>query len=108
MIGVSSKGTREEEAKKLAEFLLSKEAQSGGMEEGIPVNKAAYDNIINSTKPGDIALTMGGQFEGDDKFYLLQASGRVLETVPKLVQGSVSEDQAVKAVMKKVNLYLAE
>ncbi|MBS5083838.1 MAG: hypothetical protein E7B11_22500 [Clostridiales bacterium] len=71
MIGVSSKGTREEEAKKLAEFLLSKEAQSGGMEEGIPVNKAAYDNILNSTKPGDIVLNMGGQFEGDDKFYLL-------------------------------------
>ena len=106
------------------------------MEEGIPVNKAAYDNIINSTKPGDIALTMGGQFEGDDKFYLLHCKWpekkeaeefwkyaenlstasetdsilkeAVLETVPKLVQGSVSEDQAVKAVMKKVNLYLAE
>lgn len=136
MIGVSSKGTRKEEAKKLAEFLLSKEAQSGGMEEGIPVNKAAYDNIINSTKPGDIVLTMGGQFEGDDKLYLLNCKWpekkeaeefwkytenlstasetdsilkeAVLEAVPKLVQGAVSEDQAVKAVMKKVNLYLAE
>lgn len=136
MIGVSSKGTRKEEGMKLAEFLLSEEAQCGGMEEGLPVNKAAYDKIVENTKAGDIVLSIGGQFEGDEKFYLLNCKWperkeaeeflkyaeslttasetdgilkeAVLEAVPKFIQGSVSEEDAVKAVMKKVNLYLSE
>lgn len=136
VIGVSSKGTRKEEAMKLAEFLLSNEAQSGGMEEGIPVNKAAYDKLVKGTKAGEIVLTMGGEFEESGKFYLLNCEWpeakeaeefwnyaanlstvsetdgilkeAVLEAVPEFVQGTVSESEAVKSVMKKVNLYLSE
>ncbi len=136
MIGISSKAANKESAEKLASFMLSKDAQTVSQGGGFPVNKAAFDHIFTdeagnsvpamtvstvSESGVDISLELKWPTEEQAAEFKTLAEGlttpantdsiireAVNSAADDCLNGTTSIDEAVKAVMQKVNLYLAE
>lgn len=133
-IGISSKCADIKTAGTFVEFLLSKEAQNINQGGGLPVNKAAFDEGIKTGSEGLLEtvpyLTASGENK-EFKVEQLSESDRkelndmveslttpavvddvikesIKEQAEQFVKGSITSDEAVKNVMQKINLYLAE
>lgn len=133
-IGISSKSADIKTAGTFVEFLLSKEAQNINQGGGLPVNKAAFDEGIKTGSEGLLEtvpyLTASGEYK-EFKVEQLSESDRkelndmveslttpavvddvikesIKEQAEQFVKGSITSDEAVKNVMQKINLYLAE
>lgn len=133
-IGISSKSADIKTAGTFVEFLLSKEAQNINQGGGLPVNKAAFDEGIKTGSEGLLEtvpyLTASGENK-EFKVEQLSESDRkelndmveslttpavvddvikesIKEQAEQFVKGSITSDEAVKNVMQKINLYLAE
>lgn len=136
MIGISSKAENKESAEKLASFMLSKDAQTVSQGGGFPVNKAALDEIFTeeagtsvpamaistiSESGVDLSLELKWPTKEQAAEFKALAEGlttpantdsiireAVYSAADDCLNGTVSIDEAVKAVMQKVNLYLSE
>ena len=136
MIGISSKAANKESAEKLASYMLSKDAQTVSQGGGFPVNKAAFDQIFTAeagnSVPGiaistvsengvDLSLELKWPTEEQAAEFKALAEGlttpantdsiireAVNSAADSCLNGTTSIDEAVKAVMQKVNLYLSE
>ncbi|WP_395014448.1 extracellular solute-binding protein [Robinsoniella peoriensis] len=135
VIGISSKSTAPEQAGKFASFLLSKESQIVNQGGGFPVNKAAFDTVINdkpakglgslssgSSQTGEMVSldiewptdeeinTFKGFVESLDKGPLSDnvIKETVFEQVKRCVKDNVSVEDAVNTILQKVNLYISE
>lgn len=136
MIGISSKAANKESAEKLASFMLSKDAQTVSQGGGFPVNKAAFDHIFTdeagnsvpamaistvSDSGVDLSLELKWPTEEQAEEFKKLAEGlttpanmdsmireAVNSAADDCLNGITSIDEAVKAVMQKVNLYLSE
>lgn len=135
IIGISSKSAVPEQAEKFASFLLSKEAQVVNQGSGFPINKAAFDTMINDKPakglgsesvgnnqtgsmvsleiewPTDEEInTFKGFVETLDKGPLSDnvIKETVFEQVKRCVKDGVSVEDAVNTILQKVNLYISE
>ena len=108
MAGVTS-GDNVDTAKEFVKTLLGKKA---GMRDsdGFPVNRAAFEELCKE-KMGKTQTDIG--FSGpDDKMYTIDfvslKQELVLEQGERYLLGEQDLDEAVNAILKKVNLYLSE
>lgn len=139
IIGVSSRSNHPEEARKLAAFLLSKEALSTEMDGGFSVNRDGFEastaaQVQNLTEHGYtfsssssddpdsyVELTVGAPTEEElEKLRKLAEEADTPSLTDSVIQslvfeqtggclaGSISEEEAVNAIIQKINLYLAE
>lgn len=133
--GISSKSGHQEEAARLLEYTLGIEGQSVSQNEGFPVNKAAFDQMLAETADIGVAegITIAGS--GGDMFQFsvvppteeqkqevkgwidsLKTAAitdsvvkeAVLEQAQKCLEEGISPAEAAKKVVQKVNLYLSE
>lgn len=136
MIGISSKAVNKESAEKLAAFMMSKDAQTVSQGGGFPVNKAAFEELFNNDSKSDepmmsistvsesgvdLSIDMKWPTEEQAKQFKSFVEGlttpsntdsmireAVSGAAADCLNGITSVDEAVKAVMQKVNLYLSE
>lgn len=132
--GINSKGKAVEEAASFLKFLLSKSAQSTNQGNGMPVNEQGMEAHVLDSSFDEYRVGTGGIDDGtyveialrniteaDYQSYLKKVEkleipaltnaiiqDAVLEQVNDCVTGTISVDDAVKKVVEKVNLYLAE
>lgn len=134
LVGVSAKSAQPEEARSFVKYLLSKEAQLVDQGLGLPVNRAAFDELAqpNSEIGGGMAMI------GEDGAATIQLTlrsptaeefaalkemaetletpalqdttirGAVLEAGTSYLEGGTDLEAALDGVLKKVNLYLSE
>lgn len=134
-VGINSKSKQTESAEKFISGLLSTETQKSSQGSGFPINQAAFQEIIaNPFEEGSVSLGFISSEEGDQKqmeyiwpteeeFQQLKAELDTLDTPAvtdeiikdcvieqgtNCLNGGQSVDDAVKNIMQKVNLYLAE
>lgn len=137
-IGISSKASEKEAAEKFVEFLFSQEGQRIGSEYGLPVNRSVYEDVSawkkkesdeglgsyssSNVETGEMVILQTYQAP-DDVIAHAQELGKTLEK-PSIVnefilsavadsgsgylKGELSLDEAVKAILQEVNLYLSE
>lgn len=134
VMGISTKSKEKEESKKFLQFLLTKDAQTAAQGGGLPVNQEALQFLVDNIYDGS---TFGsGRSDDPDSYvemtihkpdadaveqfidYVKEADTpaltneiireAVLEQTEDCVQGDITPEEAVKAVMEKVSLYLAE
>ncbi|WP_394920146.1 ABC transporter substrate-binding protein [uncultured Robinsoniella sp.] len=136
MIGISSKAVNKESAEKLAAFMMSKDAQTVSQGGGFPVNKAAFEELFNNDSKSevpmmsistvsesgvDLSIDLKWPTEEQAKQFKSFIEGlttpsntdsmireAVSGAAADCLNGITSVDEAVKAVMQKVNLYLSE
>lgn len=135
IIGISTKAQNKESAEKFVSYLLGKEAQSVSQGCGFPVNIAALEHVCEDNLFAEGAASlMTSNEEGvitqlnvewptneevqSLKEYLKAVEtpantdkvlkDTILEVLHQCLKGEYTVDQAVKEVMKKVNLYLSE
>ena len=136
MIGISSKAVNKESAEKLAAFMMSKDAQTVSQGGGFPVNKAAFEELFNNDSKSevpmmsistvsesgvDLSIDLKWPTEEQAKQFKSFTEGlttpsntdsmireAVSGAAADCLNGITSVDEAVKAVMQKVNLYLSE
>ena len=137
-IGISSRASQKAAAEKFVEYLFSEEGQMLSREDGFPVVEAVYngEDYWNQGEAGNVLVTGGSsnsengqelvysiKVPSADKVNELKQLGKML-TTPVLdntiitsavcengvryLNGEISLDEAVNAVMQQVNLYLAE
>lgn len=136
ILGVSSKSSQPETAEEFAAYLFSKDSQKINQREGLPVEKEAFQSVIDGHQySGKESLMMGGGVGPDEylsyemgptpeeevkKFTELAESlttpalrddvikEAVREHGEKVLKGEISPEEASNAIMQKVNIYLAE
>lgn len=137
VIGISAKASEKEAAQKFVEFLFSSESQSILGSFGLPVNQSVYEseNYWNVGDKNGVVSTMSSS-DGDGNYIELevrrpsketiqetQELGKTL-TVPantneiilqavtdagaRYLNGEIGLDEAVRAAVSEVNLYLSE
>ncbi|HIR28804.1 MAG TPA: extracellular solute-binding protein [Candidatus Choladousia intestinigallinarum] len=135
--GVVSTSQKQEEALDFVKFLLSAEVQSQSLYFPMPVNKTAFENLLTSYGWGEntnysmaSSDTQTGEYvelnymwmteEEAEEFTALAESldtpafmdqivkNTVLENLILCLDGEMSEEETVNAVMQTINLYLAE
>lgn len=136
-VGISSKSADIEAAETFVEFLLSQEGQRIGKYDGLPVNEAVYDDISYWSKnPGEEIGVVSSSY-GDSSSYVeliikapskeviqeTQALGKSLTSPSKTdeiirsaitsaglryLNDEISLEEAAKAAIQEVNLYLSE
>lgn len=133
-IGISSKSADTDTAGIFVEFLLSIDAQRINQGGGLPVNKAAFDEGIQTAGESLGEAVPYLDADGENKeFKVKQLSEsdigelndmveslttpaledeeikkNIKEQAEQCVQGNITSEEAVKNVMKKINLYLSE
>ena len=133
-IGISAKAAEKDAAEKFVEFLFSQEGQSLGKNEGFPVNQAVYENseywdlggagtsMSYDTGTGEIS-TLNITQSREETTRKIQELGKSL-TVPsgtneiilnaitesgsRYLREEISLEEAAKATIQEVNLYLSE
>ena len=135
--GVVSTSDRQEEAMDFICFLLSKEVQTQNLYFPLPVNRSAFESLLSSYAWGeetDYSMASSDSSTGEfveftyiwmtqeeaENFTALAESldtpaytdqivrDTVLENVRLCLDGEMSEEETVNAVMQTINLYLAE
>ena len=137
-VGISAKASQPEAAEKLISFMLSQEGQQIGNDSGFPVNETVYDSEEYwAVGDSDGSLgTMGGGTAGSDDYIELDIKradeakteeirqlGKTLTTPSdtneiilnavadagsRYLDGEISLEEAAKAAIQQVNLYLSE
>lgn len=137
-VGISAKASQPEAAEKLISFMLSQEGQQIGKDSGFPVNETVYDSEEYwAVGDSDGSLgTMGGGTAGSDDYIELDIKradeakteeirqlGKTLTTPSdtneiilnavadagsRYLDGEISLEEAAKAAIQQVNLYLSE
>ena len=135
IIGISSKSAVPEQAEKFASFLLSKEAQVVNQGSGFPINKAAFDTMINDKPAKGLGSESVGnnqtgsmvsldiEWPTDEEINTFKSfvetldkgplsdnviKETVFEQVKRCVKDGVSVEDAVNTILQKVNLYISE
>lgn len=135
-IGINSKSSKIEDAKKFVSYLFGKEAQGISQGSGFPVNKAAYAELctnksgkeevggfVSSDNLTGITIDLTIRWPEEKQFTklnnLIQSldtpmvtdsviRDTVMEQMSECIQGNVTPEQAATSVMQKINLYLSE
>lgn len=137
-VGISAKAGQMEAAEKLVEFLFTKEGQEIGSDSGFPVNEAVYDSEdywAAGDDQGRLGISGSGDantgeyveleiVQADEKTTKeIQELGKTLTTPSRgneiilsavaengtrYLNGEISLEEAAKAAVQQVNLYLAE
>lgn len=136
-VGISSKAAEKEAAELFAEFLFSQEGQRIGTE-GLPVNKAVYEDVdywkkgesdeilytssYGRSDTGEM-MTFETRQAPDEEIVRMQELGKTLDKPSavnefilsavadngkRYLKDEISLDEAVKAIIQEVNLYLSE
>lgn len=138
IVGISAKAEQKEAAEKLVEFLFTKEGQEIGSNSGFPVNEAVYDSedywavgddegCLGTSGSGDANTGEYVELDivrADEKTTKeIQELGKTLTTPSRgneiilnaiaengtrYLNGEISLEEAAKAAVQQVNLYLAE
>lgn len=136
ILGINSKSSKTEDAKKFVSYVLGKEVQSLNQGSGFPINKAAFDASTVDQSNGEIMMSLvnsdiftGEMVELDIYWPKASAFDRLKEQIESLdtsmltddiiwsavkeqavkcLEGESSVDDAVNTLIRKVNLYLAE
>lgn len=137
VIGISAKASEKEAAQKFVEFLFSSESQSILGSWGLPVNQSVYesDDYWNVGDNNGVVSTMSSS-DGDGNYIELEIRTPSNETIQKIqelgktlsvpattneiilqavtdagvryLNGEIGLDEAVRAAVSEVNLYLSE
>ncbi|MEE0284218.1 MAG: extracellular solute-binding protein [Lachnospiraceae bacterium] len=135
-LGVLSNAKAPEAAETFVCYALSEEGQMADVETAFPVNETALNRVVSEPffRDGEFSMASSNQETGeaitlicywpgkDQQEELLAMAGRlstrvdlnriprqtVLEETRKCMKGEESADEAVNAIMQKINLYLAE
>ncbi|MDD6325094.1 MAG: extracellular solute-binding protein [Lachnospiraceae bacterium] len=135
-LGVLSNAKDSEAAEMFVRYALSEEGQMADVETAFPVNETALKRVISEPffKDGEFSMASVNRKTGESitlicywptkeqQEELLAIAGRldsranldriprqtVLEETRKCMKGEESADEAVNAIMQKINLYLAE
>lgn len=137
-VGISAKAEQKDAAEKLVEFLFGKEGQVIGQSEGFPVNEAVYNSAdywAAGDENGNLGTAGSGNADTGEYIELdiVRADEAVTEEVRELgktltvpskgneiildavakngsryLEGEISLEEAAKAAIQQVNLYLAE
>lgn len=135
-IGINSKSSKIEDAKKFVSYLFGKEAQGISQGSGFPVNKAAYAELctnktgkeevggfVSSDNLTGVTIDLMIRWPKEEQFNklndLIQSldtpmvtdsviRDTVMEQMAECIQGNVTPEQATSSVMQKINLYLSE
>lgn len=136
ILGINSKSSKAEDAKKFVSYVLGEEVQSLNQGSGFPINKAAFDASTVDQSNGEIIMSLvnSDMFTGEmvelniywpevsafdrlkEQIESLDTSmltddiiwSAVKEQAVKCLEGESSVDDAVNTLIQKVNLYLAE
>lgn len=137
LIGINSMTKNSDSAQDFVKYLFSKEAQSQALYGGFPLNRSALEAILSQMEPGtdtNEAFFSSNQATGEsvevviswmsqevlDQFlsYVEQLDtaadtdtilrDAVYAQMQDCLNGNISPEDAVNAVMQTVNLYLAE
>lgn len=135
IIGISSKSAIPEQAEKFASFLLSKEAQVVNQGSGFPINKAAFDTMINDKPAKGLGsesvgnnqtgsmVSLDVEWPTDEEINTFKSfvetldkgplsdnviKETVFEQVKRCVKDGISVEDAVDTILQKVNLYISE
>ena len=137
-VGISAKAGEPEAAEKLVEFLFSQEGQRAGTSAGFPVNETVYDSeeywavgdsdgllgvMSSSNNQTGETVEISIRRADDEKTEEIKALGKslvtpsetneiilnaVAEAGGKYLNGEIGLEEAVRAALQEVNLYLAE
>ena len=135
-IGVNSKSSKIEDAKKFVSYLFGKEAQAISQGGGFPVNKAAYAELctnkygteevggfVSSDSSTGVSIDLTIRWPKEEQFNKLNEmiqsldtpmvtdsviKESVMEQMTECLQDNVTPEQATASVMQKINLYLSE
>lgn len=135
-IGINSKSSKIEDAKKFVSYLFGKEAQGISQGSGFPVNKAAFAELctnksgkeevggfVSSDNLTGITIDLTIRWPKEEQFTKLNdiiqsldtpmvtdsvIRDTVMEQMSECIQGNVTPEQAATSVMQKINLYLSE
>lgn len=137
-VGISAKAEQKEAAEKLVEFLFTKEGQGIGRNSGFPVNEAVYDSeeywaagddqgCLGTSGSGNAStgeyVEMDIVRADEETTKEIQELGKSLTTPSRgneiilnaiaengtrYLNGEISLEEAAKAAVQQVNLYLAE
>lgn len=137
LVGISSMAKNPESAQDFVKYLFSKEAQSQALRGGFPLNRSALEEVLNQMEPGtetNESLYIENNATGVSvEVNISWMSGEVLEQflgyaeklntaadndtilreavtakLQECLNGNISAEDAVNAVMQTVNLYMAE
>lgn len=138
IIGISAKAEQKDAAEKLVGFLFTKEGQEIGSNSGFPVNEAVYDSEdywAAGDDQGRLGISGSGDANTGEYVELeivradekttkeIQELGKTLTTPSRgneiilsavaengtrYLNGEISLEEAAKAAVQQVNLYLAE
>ncbi|MCI8484203.1 MAG: carbohydrate ABC transporter substrate-binding protein [Lachnospiraceae bacterium] len=138
IVGISSKSAQPEAAEELAKYLFSSEAQKVSQSGGFPVEKEAFRSVIDGHQyEGKESMRMveiGGTSLEEPLSYDMVPTPEeeiqkltdlaellttpalrddvikeaVIEQGEKVLKGEISPEEGTKALMQKVNIYLAE
>lgn len=137
VMGISSKSTQPDVAEQFVSYLFSEEAQSFSQGGGLPVDKAAFkstnDGHEYEDNSGNLFSVSGQDMENTIDYKLEPRTEEemkkltdmaqslttpalvdgiikdaVIEQGEKVLKGEISPEEATKAIMQKVNIYLAE
>lgn len=137
LVGISSMTENPDSAEDFVKYLFSKEAQSQALYGGFPLNRSALETILSQMEPGsetNESFYSSNQATGEsvevvmswmsqevlDQFlgYVEQLDtaadtdtilkDAVYAQMQECINGNISPEDAVNAVMQTVNLYLAE
>lgn len=137
LMGLNSKGKNQEDAKVFLEFLYSAEGQQLSMGQGFAVNESVFDSAEYWEKGGSTSIgytvtdgddvvrqvVLDVEIASKDQVARIQKMAKSLtvpaqldqtvvdavgEQLESYVSGESSLEDAVDAVIQKINLYLAE
>ncbi len=135
IFGISNKAAQPEAANEFIKYVFSKEAQKLSQSGGFPVEKEAFRNAIDGHvyEGKDVSFAVGGPrgeiIEYDREptpekeiakmteiaeslitpaFQDDVIKDAVIEQGAKVLKGEISPEEATAAIIKKVNIYLAE
>ena len=136
ILGINSKSSKAEDAKKFVSYVLGEEVQSLNQGSGFPINKTAFDASTVDQSNGEIIMSLvnSDMFTGEmvelniywpevsafdrlkEQIESLDTSmltddiiwSAVKEQAVKCLEGESSVDDAVNTLIQKVNLYLTE
>ncbi len=132
VLGIVSTSRAQEQAGEFVKYVLSAEGQKMADSDGFPVNRTAFDAMLSDGKGnlGGVSSSYGDEYFSLDYTWPSQEEldalsemaqqvtapvedGRVqhdvvLEEMKRCLNGETSADEAVNAIMQRINLYLAE
>lgn len=121
IMSINSKSKNQEEAKKILEFMLSKEGQLAEQYVGCKVNKDAIRENLNNDELKRFSL-IGREFSEMEKEAIMQGAEQlnksvdtdsvlmnmVLEGAEDVIKGKSTSEETAENVEKKLKLYLLE